>query len=88
MNPLWAVILEKVEEVWRSAKWTETRSVFKNKNVARLFLEREDTQAPHDTLEKRRFLSHEMHDFPDRSGTSLQPFVGHTRRGRRAGAPV
>ena len=48
INPLWAVILEKVEEAWRSAKWTDTRSVFENKNVARLFLEREDTQAPHE----------------------------------------
>ena len=62
INPLWAVILEKVEEAWRSAKWTDTRSVFENKNVARLFLEREDTQAPHeesvkghDTLENMPF---------------------------------
>jgi len=71
---------------------------------ARLFLEREDTQAPHeenvkghDTLENMPFslnsssirsLSHEMHDFPDRSGTSFQPPVGHTRRGRSAGAPA
>ena len=93
INPLWAVILEKVEEAWRSAKWTDTRSVFENKNVARLFLEREDTQAPHGTLENMPFslhsssirsLSHEMHDFPDRSGTSVQPPVG-TRVG--AGAP-
>ena len=88
INPLWAVLLEKVEEAWRSTgslsrptspsslpqaqlgyalfplqpspercaqasleetvKWTENRSVFENKNVARLFLEREDTQAPHE----------------------------------------
>ena len=46
--PLWAVILKKVEEAWRSAKWTDTRSVFESNNVARLFLEREDTQAPHE----------------------------------------
>jgi len=104
INPLWAVILGAVEKVWRSAKWTETRSIFENQNVERLFLEREDTQAPHeesvkghDTLENMPFslhsssirsLSHEMHDFPDRSGTSLQPHVGHTRRGRSAGAPA
>ena len=44
-----------MEEVWRSAKWTETRSVFENKNVARLFLEREDTQAPQDPLENMPF---------------------------------
>ena len=37
-----------MEEVWRSAKWTETRSTFEHQNVARLFLEREDTQAPHE----------------------------------------
>jgi len=42
------VVLEKVEEVWRSAKWTDTRGVFGYTNVARLFLEREDTQAPHE----------------------------------------
>ena len=62
INPLWAVILEKVEEVWRSAKWTETRSVFENKNVARLFLEREDTQAPHGTLENMPFSLHSSLD--------------------------
>ena len=86
------MILEKVEKAWRSAEWTDTRSVFEYTNVARLFLEREDTQAPHeesvkghDILANMPFsLSHEMHDFPDRSGTSLQPPVGHTRRG---GAP-
>ena len=43
-------------------KWTESRSVFENKTLARLFLEREDTQAPHeesvkghDTLENMPF---------------------------------
>ena len=58
-----------MEEVWRSAKWTETRSVFENKNVARLFLEREDTQAPHeesvkghDTLENMPFSPHSSLD--------------------------
>ena len=25
INPLWAVILEKVEKAWRSAKWTDTK---------------------------------------------------------------
>ena len=62
INPLWSVILEKLEEVWRSAKWTETCSVFENKNVARLFLEREDTQAPHDTLENMLFSLHSSLD--------------------------
>jgi len=62
INPLWAVILEKVEEVWRSAKWTETRSIFENQNVERLFLERVDTQAPHDTLENMPFSLHSSLD--------------------------
>jgi len=46
INPLWAVILEKLEKAWRSAEWTDTRSVFEYTNVARLFLEREERR-PH-----------------------------------------
>jgi len=62
INPLWAVILGAVERVWRSAKWTETRSIFENQNVERLFLERVDTQAPHDTLENMPFSLHSSLD--------------------------
>ena len=36
INPLWAVILEKVEKAWCSAKWTDTRSVFEYTNVRAL----------------------------------------------------
>ena len=97
INPLWAVILEKVEEVWRSAKWTETRSVFENKNVARFFLEREDTQGPTRHSGKHAVFSALVLDpIPVSrdarlSGSDRDQRTApcwDTRRGRRAGAPV
>jgi len=57
INPLWAVILEKVEKAWRSVKWTDTRSFFEYTSVTRSFLEREDTQAPHEESVKGQLFT-------------------------------
>ena len=97
INPL-AVILEKVEEAWRSANWTDTRSVFENKNVARVFLERkqaphEESVKGHDNLERAVFSElvprsdHRLTrctTFRTGAGPASSPLLG-TRGG--AGAP-